>query len=94
MDKLPEPEMRFLRDLRSWTNFKGWKKSGGWETLGVAGARKPRGVMLSPEGHIVKLDLTANGLQGEIPLSIGNCKWLQELHLNTNKLSGPIPAQL
>ncbi|CAO2044581.1 unnamed protein product [Urochloa humidicola] len=54
---------------------------------------------LDPE-HVVKLsklvilDLGGNGLNGKFPDSIGQLKWLEELHLDYNNMSGELPSAL
>ncbi|KAL0384620.1 UNVERIFIED_CONTAM: Leucine-rich repeat receptor-like serine/threonine-protein kinase BAM1 [Sesamum radiatum] len=44
--------------------------------------------------QLVKLDLSANALTGEIPHEIGNCVHLDYLDLSQNNLSGPIPEEI
>ncbi|XP_031388155.1 receptor kinase-like protein Xa21 [Punica granatum] len=39
-------------------------------------------------------DFSMNNLTGELPVEIGNLKYLGELHLSGNKLSGKIPSSL
>ncbi len=46
------------------------------------------------EGRIVKLDLSHNYLEGEIPLEIGNLTEIVEIDLNSNYVSGPIPQEI
>ena len=101
MDDLPEPELRFLRDLKSWTAFDGWKRRKGWKMLGKQRAA-PWGVTLSKKGefgaddphtHVVVIKLADNGLRGEIPGSVGAVCHLRVLWLNGNQLSGAIPGR-
>ena len=46
------------------------------------------------EGHITRLELYGNHLQGTIPPDIGNLLQLWELGLSRNELTGPIPREL
>jgi Leucine-rich repeat (LRR) protein len=48
----------------------------------------------SPEGFILKLDLTGNQLTGPIPTELGLLTKLRELYLHNNKLTGQIPTEL
>jgi Leucine-rich repeat (LRR) protein len=50
--------------------------------------------IVSNEGHIISIDLSANNLQGSIPPELGQLTELRSLILRQNKLSGTIPAEL
>jgi hypothetical protein len=41
-----------------------------------------------------KLDLSENQFHGTLPISLNQLVQLQELYLQSNRLSGPIPAEL
>jgi hypothetical protein len=48
----------------------------------------------SPEGFILKLDLSCSQLTGEIPTELGLLTKLQTLSLSQNELTGQIPSEL
>ena len=52
------------------------------------------GVVTNEKGRVVRLDLSENGLSGEIPAELGNLANLLELLLFDNGLSGEIPVEL
>ncbi|XP_020532310.1 putative leucine-rich repeat receptor-like serine/threonine-protein kinase At2g19230 isoform X2 [Amborella trichopoda] len=56
-----------------------------WEALTCNEALNPR---------IISLDLSASGLQGEIPASIASLNAHESLNLSNNQLTGPIPQSL
>ncbi len=62
----------------------GWKGVVNWEGV----------VKVSPDGFILKLDLSNYQLTGEIPRELGQLTELQELWLSENQLTGPIPSEL
>jgi len=74
------------------TNGEGWKKSGGW--LGDGPLDEWYGVTADSLGRVVALDLSRNGLAGQIPPALGDLANLKELRLSHNSLSGPIPSAL
>ena len=45
-------------------------------------------------GYVTELQLTNNGLRGQIPPEIGNLAGLMHLVLSANQLTGPIPPEL
>ena len=72
-------------DGPNWHNNKNWLSDlpiGEWS--GVA----------SKEGHVSQLDLTKNGLRGEIPAGLGDLINLKRLWLDRNNLTGEMPAEL
>ena len=52
------------------------------------------GVALDADGRVQRLDLSANGLEGQIPAALGRLSRLRALDLSENSLNGPIPAEL
>ncbi len=70
----------------SWSNVDNWLSS------------KPlnqwKGVETDAYGRVVRLELHANQLSGEIPPELGNLLNLESLHLDYNQLSGEIPPEL
>ena len=75
-----------------------WRSSGGlhwrnkWDLRADPCTDGWYGVLCDHSGHVVELDLAANGLTGYLPRSIGTLVHLRKLHLNDNLLSGPIPS--
>ncbi|KAL6629136.1 hypothetical protein ACP70R_028901 [Stipagrostis hirtigluma subsp. patula] len=52
------------------------------------------GALIMNLRNLVNLDLGGNGLNGNIPDSIGQLKRLEELHLGNNMMSGELPSAL
>ena len=43
-------------------------------------------------GKVVGLDLSNNNLQGKIPITIGNLRYLERLNLSGNQIEGKVPS--
>ena len=69
-----------------------WKNSENWLTDAPIG--EWYGVSTNSAGGVTGLDLTDNGLIGELPPQLGNLVDLRRLDLNFNELSGSIPVEL
>ena len=52
------------------------------------------GVSVDGAGRVTGLDLSQNGLSGELPPALGNLAGLTRLDLSGNQLSGELPAEL
>lgn len=52
------------------------------------------GVSADSLGRITALDLTRNGLAGELPADLGDLAWMTELRIGGNALSGRLPVSL
>ena len=52
------------------------------------------GVQADGQGRVLSINLSGNGLAGEIPAELGNLANLQELRLGANRLTGGIPPEL
>jgi Leucine-rich repeat (LRR) protein len=88
--QLPQVECNGLVELYYRTKGYYWKES--WSADQTHCDWK--GVTCQ-NGHVTKIDLSANNLQGTIPLSIGYYfSELSSLNLADNQLSGPIPSSL
>ena len=70
----------------NWANNTNWlsdKPLGEWH-----------GVTTDANGRVTRLDLSQNGLTGEIPSGLGSLTNLDRLFLHRNQLTGEIPAEL
>jgi Leucine-rich repeat (LRR) protein len=69
-----------------WTNSSGW--------LSDAALSEWHGVEVDSAGRVSRLDLSANGLSGQLPDSLAELSVLVSLDLSDNTLSGPLPDSL
>ena len=95
VDAVPEesPDWSPLVALYTATDGKDWTMSKNWlDTSAPLGAW--HGLDTDPWGHVRKLDLEDNSLEGEIPPELGSLSELQQLHLAYNSLRGEIPPEL
>ena len=105
VETLPAEELKFLTDIMSSTGFKGWKDEAkeGWDAL-ATNPNAAFGVRVF-KGHLVMLSLPDCGLSGKLPESVGQCKYLEKLNLNSNRtgekggkkdqgLTGSIPTSI
>ena len=70
----------------NWANNTNWlsdKPLGEWH-----------GVTTDANGRVTRLDLSQNGLTGEIPSGLGSLTNLDRLYLHRNQLTGEIPPEL
>ena len=80
------PALYEATDGPSWTESEGWLTDaplGDWH-----------GVSTDDEGRVRALQLSSNGLTGEVPAELGNLASLVVLQLHDNDLTGEIPAEL
>jgi len=85
-DEVSKREIIALLELKAKTNGHLWINQ--WDQ------NKPiatwYGVTLK-DGKVIGLDLSNNNLQGRIPITIGNLRYLETLNLSNNALKGRIP---
>ena len=75
------------------TGGEDWKNNTNW--LSAAPISEWYGVTTNPSGrYVTRLDLSDNGLWGEIPPELGNLAFLEMLNLPVNQLRGEIPPEL
>ena len=87
-----ERDAEVLRILYEATGGENWTGSDGWlEGLDLGGWH---GVETDSVGRVSGLDLSANGLSGELPKELGDLANLEELNLSSNALSGELPTEL
>lgn len=79
-----------LVDFYNATDGDNWRRNEGW---GSASLEHWYGVEIG-EGHVYNLYLSNNNLQGQIPESFSNLKWLSRINFRNNQLSGPLPSAL
>ena len=77
-----------LQDLYNNTNGAGWTNQTNWNTTSPESSW--HGVTVK-NGHVSKLLLNANNLNGSIPASILNLPYLEEINFSNNNLSGTLP---
>ena len=71
---------------REWTNSEGW--------LGTPALAQWHGVTADSLGRVVTLDLTRNGLTGQLPNNLGTLAGMTILRIGDNALSGRLPSSL
>ena len=81
-----------LETLHQATGGAGWQNSRRW--LADPAVGEWFGVEADSLGRVVALDLTNNGLSGELPARLGHLAALTELRIGDNALSGRLPTSL
>ena len=81
-----------LEALHQATGGAGWRNSRRW--LADPAVGEWFGVEADSLGRVVALDLTNNGLSGELPARLGHLAALTELRIGDNALSGRLPTSL
>ena len=81
-----------LETLHQATGGAGWQNSRHW--LADPALGEWFGVEADSLGRVVTLDLTNNGLSGELPARLGQLAALTELRIGDNALSGRLPTSL
>ena len=81
-------EKTALQDLYNNTNGATWTNQDNWNTTNPESLWY--GVTVE-NGHVTKLLLNVNNLNGSIPASILNLQYLEEINFSYNNLSGTLP---
>ena len=81
-----------LESLYDATGGSRWTRSDGWND-GNAVAEW-YGVSADSLGRVTGLDLSRNGLEGELPAMVGDLVWTTVLRIGANELSGRLPLSL
>lgn len=87
--EIPLPECEALVAVYTATDGENWVNASGW--LVEVNPADWFGVVVE-DGHVSKLVLPDNHLQGVLPAEIGALTHLSELNLRGNQLSGSLPA--
>ena len=88
----PDLDRAALVALYEATDGPNWVNSENWLTAAPLGDWY--GVTANSLGRVVTLDLTRNGLEGELPASLGSLVDMTTLRLSGNALSGRLPLSL
>jgi Leucine-rich repeat (LRR) protein len=89
--EIPSTECEALVAFYNSTDGDNWWDNTGWNVTNTP--CNWYGVSCSG-GHVSKLSLSSNQLNGAIPTELGQLSRLKKLFLDFNQLSGPIPAEL
>ena len=81
-----------LEALHEATGGLGWMDSTGWKSDDALG--EWYGVSVDSLGRVTALDLSHNGLEGQLPRHLGRLSQLTELNIGGNALSGRLPMSL
>ena len=81
-----------LIDLYNAAGGGSWTGKDGWTTDAPLGSWF--GVEADPDGRVLTLHLSENGLRGQLPESLGDLALLTELRVDGNALTGPLPISL
>ena len=87
-----EPDAHVLDALYRTTGGPDWTNTTGW--LQTAALDEWYGVTADSLGRVVTLDLTRNGLVGQLPSDLGALTAMTRLLIGGNALSGPLPRAL
>ena len=88
----PQSERDALVALYNATDGGEWQQRRNW--VSDAPLATWHGVTTDSSGHVTELDLSDNGLRGNIPAELASLEKLEALYLNDNQLSGKIPPEL
>ena len=87
-----EIDKKALEALYDATNGSGWTRSDRW--LDDENLDRWHGVRTDSIGRVSGLDLTGNGLTGQVPGALGRLASLTELRIRDNALEGRLPLAL
>ena len=88
----PLSDRDILTLLYEATGGPDWVRNRNWLTGAPLGQWD--GVVVSDEGHVVRLFSENNNLAGPVPVELGSLANLTSLNLGGNQLTGPIPPEL
>ncbi len=95
ISQVSQPEFEALVALYNSTDGDNWINNSGWNINGTANQVDDSwfGITVN-NGHVDQIDLTINGLGGQIPEEIGNLIHLKILQLSINEIAGVIPDEI
>ena len=85
-------DLETLLDLYDEAGGAGWTVKDNWGPDGPIGDWY--GVEANPDGRVLALRLSNNGLKGRLPANLGDLSLLNELRVDGNDLTGPLPISL
>ena len=85
-------DLETLLDLYDEAGGGGWTAKDNWGPDGPIGDWY--GVEANPAGRVLALRLSNNGLRGRLPPNLGDLSLLNELRVDGNDLTGPLPISL
>jgi len=88
--EIPLSECTALIDLYMQTDGPHWTKNHGWNTT-TKPCSTPWFGITCYNGHVWKIELSINKLNGTVPETLNHLTNLQHLYLDNNALSGSIP---
>eukprot|EP00984_Skeletonema_dohrnii_P008776 scaffold3271_cov82-Skeletonema_dohrnii-CCMP3373.AAC.2 len=87
------PERNALSDFYDVAKGAEWTDGTNWRDE-YASYCEWKGVTCDDMNHVIKLNLTNNGLSGRLSESVGNLAFIKELDLSDNDIKGSIPTEL
>ena len=90
--KSPETDREVLVAFFDATDGERWENN--WNWLSESPLGEWYGVTTNDKGRVIELDVSSNGLLGEIPAELGSLTNLRRLSLLGNQLTGNIPPGL
>jgi len=85
-------DVAVLTSLHETTGGAAWVDNAGW--LEDQSLEKWYGVTADSIGRVTTLDLTRNGLTGQLPSRLGELSRMKELRIGENPLTGRLPLSL
>ena len=89
---VPVQDRAALVVLYNATDGANWRRSDNW--LSEAPLGEWYGVTTDSSGYVAELDLSSNGLTGNLPTELGQLVRITGLYLSFNQLTGTIPSEL
>ena len=75
-----------LEKLYLCCDGKNWKNDGNWNTSALVNTW--HGISINSTGHIIKIDLSDNDLNGNLPEELNLLTYLEVLNIQNNKCYG------